>query len=496
MKFKVKDVDIATGDTKIALVNEIDAAKMDVHSGDRIVVRRGKRSAVAVVNIGESSKVVKPGIIGLFEEVLDALNAENNDNVDVKLGKKPESLDFIRKKLDGRELNASEIKEIVKDIVSDSLTYIELTSYVVANYARGMSRREILDLTKAMVDTGVKINPHRRPVADLHSIGGIPGNRITMVVVPIVAAAGVVFPKTSSRAITSPSGTADTMEVLAPVVAGKKRLAKILKDVGAFMVWGGAINLAPADDKIIKVEHPLQIDAEGQMLASIIAKKASVGSTHLLLELPIGKHAKLKTRKDANHLKNQFEFLCKKLNIKLEIVFARGELPIGRGIGPVLEARDVLWVLQNDECGPKDLRNKSIDYSGKLLELVGKAKKGKGNAMAKKLLDSGAAYRKMIEIIQAQGGKVVAPGQLKPARFSHDVRAGSSGRVSKISIHHIARMARMAGSPRDAGAGVYIHKMMGEKVKKGDLLYTVYAEGINSLKDALRECNGSCIIIN
>ena len=495
MKFKVKDVDIATGDTKIVLLNQIDAEKMDIHHSDRVVITKGKRKTVAVVDIGESSKAVKPGSIGLFEEVLDALNAKNNDTVDIKLGKKPKSIDFIKKKLEGKELTAGEIKEIVSDIVNDSLTYIELTSYVTANYAEGMSKREIYDLTKAMVDTGVKIKPPRKPVADIHSIGGVPGNRVTMVVVPIVAAAGVMFPKTSSRAITSPSGTADTMEVLAPVVENKRTLEKILKEVGAFIVWGGAINLAPADDKIIKIEHPLQIDAEGQMLASIMAKKSSVGSTHLLMELPIGPHAKLKTKREAIHLKKQFEFLCRKLKIKIMTIFARGEVPIGRGIGPVLEARDVLWVLQNDECGPRDLREKSLDYSGKLLELVGKAEKGKGYKMAKKLLESGAAYKKMIEIIEAQGGKVITPGQLKPARFCKDIFAKSSGKVASINIHAIAKMARMAGCPRDARAGVYLHKMVGESVKKGERIYTVYAEGINSLKEAVKECNGDCVVI-
>jgi len=290
MKLIVKDMDIATGGVHVVILNQNDAALLDLHHMDRLLVKKGSKSTTAVLDIAESEKAVPQGKIGLFEEVLASLHAKQNDRVTISLEKKPESVGLIRKKMDGHELNYDEMLQIVQDITNDKLTYIELTSFVTASYTRGMSLNEVAHLTKAMMRTGsmLKLEKHPScPIVDLHSIGGVPGNRTTMIVVPIVAAAGLFFPKTSSRAITSPSGTADTMEVLCDVTIPLPKLKKILMRVGGFIVWGGAINLAPADDKIIRVEYPLEIDAEGQMLASIMAKKASVSATHVLIEIPV-----------------------------------------------------------------------------------------------------------------------------------------------------------------------------------------------------------------
>jgi AMP phosphorylase len=317
MRLTVKDMDIATGGVQVVILNQDDARDFDLHHEDRLLVRKGRKETTAILDIAESPKAVPRGRIGIFEEVLDALNAKEGDEVEFTLGDKPKSLACIKKKLDGAQLTAAEIKQIVTDITENRLSDVELTSYVTANYANGMSMREIVDLTKAMAATGDRIRPKAKIVADLHCIGGVPGNRTTMIVVPILVAAGLTVPKTASRAITSPAGTADTMEVLASVAIDKKRLERILDEVGGFIVWGGAVNLAPADDKIIRVEHPLSIDAEGQMLASIMAKKAVVGATHLLMDLPVGPGSKLPNRAEALHLHRHFDDLGKILGIKM-----------------------------------------------------------------------------------------------------------------------------------------------------------------------------------
>jgi len=326
-------------------------------------------------------------------------------------------------------------------------------------------------MTRAMVETGEKIK-FKRVTLDKHCIGGVPGNRTTMIVIPIIAAAGFTIPKTSSRAITSPAGTADTMECLAKVELTEKKIKSVVQKTGACIVHGGSMNLAPADDKIIEVEHPLSIDAEGQLLASVMAKKNSVSANHVLIDIPMGKSTKANTWKKAKHLKKMFELIGKRLGMNIRVITTDGSHPIGNGIGPLLEAEDVMAVLRNDFLAPHDLRKKAVSMAGILLEMVGKCRKGKGHNLAMELLDSGAAYKKMQDIIKAQGI------QKKPSLGEHKyyVKAKRLGRIREIDTEVIAKIARIAGAPEDKGSGMYIDKRVHDIVKKGELLYTIFAE--------------------
>ncbi|MEM4264051.1 MAG: thymidine phosphorylase, partial [Candidatus Woesearchaeota archaeon] len=368
-------------------------------------------------------------------------------------------------------------------IVEDNLTSIELTAYIDANYIHGMTIKEIIDSTKAMVETGSKIEINKKTVVDVHGIGGVPGNRTTPIIVAILAAAGLTIPKTSSRAITSPSGTADTMDIFCDVALPIPKLKKILKKTGAFLAWGGAeqINLAPADDKIIKVEHPLEIDAEGQMLASIMAKKASVCATHLLLEMSVGKHAKLKTKKQARAIGKKFRILGNELGIKIAFYIADGSQPIGNGIGPALEAKDVLLVLLNDPTAPKDLKTKSLKMAAMLLEFTNRAKKRQGLKIAKKILESGNAYSKFMEIIKAQGGREITPNQIPLGKFTRSFKATRTGTITEIDNKITTKICRLAGAPDDHGSGLYFYKKKGDRVNIGDKLFTIYSQNEEEL---------------
>ncbi len=489
MELVVKDMDIATGDVQVIILNETDAVEMDFHPMDRVFVSKGKKSAVAILDVAETKKAVPQGSVGLFEEVLSAVNAKNGDKVSILPAPKPESLAYIRKKLDGIHLSPKELFSIAKDIVENRLSDVELTAFVIASYSRGMSRKEVVALTRAMADTGDKLKFNKYPIVDVHSIGGVPGNRTTMIVVPILVAAGCIVPKTSSRAITSPAGTADAMEVLAPVNLPISRLKKIIDDVGGFIIWGGAVNLAPADDRIIRVEHPLSIDAEGQMLASIMAKKASVGATHLLIEIPVGKGSKVSTKKQARHLKRHFAELGHALKIRVKTIITDGSQPVGRGIGALLEARDVLWALKCNECAPQDLVKQSIFIAGILLEFSGKARKGEGTKMASRLLTTGAAYGAMCRIVEAQGGKMPSLESLKPAQKSFTLKAHKDGVIRSVSNQAVSKTARLAGAPVDKDAGIYIHKHCGERVRKGESVMTVYARSSHKLNYAVKMLN-------
>ncbi len=488
MKFRVKDMDIATGGLFVAILNQKDAHKLDLHSADRILVKHNSRSITCILDISESSKAVQEGKIGLFEEVLDKLHIKQGAAVDVKLTGKPESVKHIRDKLFGKELNSTEMYHITDDITHDRLTDIEKTYFVAASFTHGLSVKEIVGLTKAMVQTGKQLK-FSGVTLDKHSIGGVPGNRTTMVVIPIVAAAGYTIPKTSSRAITSPAGTADTMECLAKVELPEKKIRQIVKKTGACMVHGGSINLAPADDKIIDVEHPLSIDAEGQLLASVMAKKHSVGANHVLIDIPMGKSTKAGTMSEAKHLKKMFELIGRKLSMNVRVIITDGSHPIGKGIGPLLEAEDVMAVLRNDPLAPEDLKEKSLMMAGILLEMAKCCTMGEGRKLAQEMLESGKALKKMNEIIGAQGR------QKKPALGAHHypVKSSRSGKIVEIDNEVIAKIARVAGAPDDKGAGLYLTKKIHDKVHKGELLYTVYAESefkLGLAKEFLGKNNG------
>ncbi len=482
MKFKVKDMDIATGGVAVAILNIKDAQSLDLHSEDRIRLRLGKKEKVAVIDIAESAKAVPVGKIGFFEELLDALGAKNGDFVELSFEEKPESIKHIKKKLDGGTLNLEEIDHIVSDIVQNKITDVELTYFVSGVYTKGMTMKETVYLTRAMIKSGSVLEIKKRPVVELHSIGGVPGNRTTMIVVPILVAAGLTVPKTSSRAITSPSGTADTVEVLAPVSIPIARLKKIVDSVGGFMVWGGAVNLAPADDKIINIEHPLSIDPEPQLLASIMAKQGSVSASHVVIEIPIGPGSKIKDKKEAKRLEKQFEKIGRELHMKVKVVVTSGTEPVGRGIGPVLECRDVMWVLTNDPRGPSDLRERSIQLATTALKMVGKRNPRK---LALKLLKTGKAYQKFFEIVKAQGGKEVSWADLPIAKYSYDVIADRNGKVKTIINSMLTKIARLAGAPQDKSSGIYIYKHVGDNLIKGEKIFTIYAESEQKLQFAL-----------
>lgn len=484
VKFIVKDLDIGTGGALIAILNEEDAERLDFHSEDRLLVIKGKRKETAILDTTPSSHIVLPGTIGLMDELINKMGLRNGDVVELKHAKKPRSIQFIRNKLDGKSLTKEQIDEIISDISNNRLSEIEITYFVAGTYVRGLSMGEIAAMTKSMVKHGDTLYMTEKKIMDKHCIGGVAGNRTTMLIVPIVAAAGLTIPKTSSRAITSPAGTADVMEVLADVEVNLEMLRKIVKKTGGCIIWGGSLDLAPADDKIIHVEKPLSIDAEGQLLASVMAKKFSVCATHVLIDIPVGPEAKIKTEKKGKRLKMLFKRIGAMLGMEVRVILTEGLQPIGNGVGPALEARDILWVLMNNKQAPQDLRQKAVMMAGHILEMGGAAERGQGIAMAEELVNSGKAYGKMKEIIAAQGKRVDKPEKIRLGKHTYVVRAESAGTVLSINNKLISALARHCGCPKDKGAGLYIYKHINDRVRKGEPLYTLYAESKEKLTHA------------
>jgi putative thymidine phosphorylase len=489
MKFKVKDVDLSTGGTLIVILNSEDAKNLDLNGGDRVILKKNKREIITSVDITDSNKKIKNGQVGLFEEVLSALKVKRGEIISLNPTHTPASIEIIKRKLDGENLTEKEINIIVKDMVENDLTEMELAYFVSACYKNKLNQNEVVAFTKAILKNGKQIKFGKGIMADKHCLGGVPNNRTTMLITPIIASAGLKIAKSSSRSITSAAGTADTMEALSKIAFPIKKIKKIVKQANGCIIWGGAMELAGADNKLIRVRHPLRLDPEGLMLASILAKKASVGSTHVLIDIPIGKTAKISSKKIANNLKKKFMGLGKILGMKLQVIITDGSQPIGNGIGPNLEARDVLYILKRDKRAPQDLEKKSIMMANKLFRLT------KTKASAKEILNSKVAYLKMREIIKLQGGKPsIDPDKIEIGKYIYDVKATKSGKVSEMNNIQLTKIARIAGSPEDKKAGIYLYKHVKDKVKRGEKLYTIYSDSKDKLKYAILASKNSIVI--
>jgi len=365
------------------------------------------------------------------------------------------------------------------DVVERHLSDVELAAFVTALHIRGMSMDEAEAMTRAMVETGEVLKLGKGPILDKHSIGGIPGDKTTILIVPIIASAGFTIPKTSSRAITSPAGTADRVEVLCPVDLSLEEVREVIAKTNGCMVWGGVLNLAPADDLFIRVEYPLSIDP--LLLPSIMSKKKAVGSQYLTVDIPTGQGAKIKTIGEAHELADDFIELGRRLDIRVECASTFGEQPIGYAIGPALEAKEALCTLMGQEV--EDLKDKAASLAGILLEMAG-IEGGKVEAL--RIIRSGKAEEKLREIIEAQGGDPeVRPDDIEVGNRISEIYSDRDGRILWISNKAIAEVAKVAGAPKDKGAGILLKKKIGSSVKAGDVIFEIYAENNSKLESAI-----------
>lgn len=456
----------------------------------RIRISNKTTSIVASLNV-ISSDILLPNEIGLSEAAAKKLNISENESLYVSHLEPIESLSHVRAKIYNKKLNYNAYHEIIKDIVDGDYSNIHLSAFITACAGDRMDMNEISDLTKAMIASGKQLKWNRDIVVDKHCIGGLPGNRTTPIVVAIVTAFGLTMPKTSSRAITSPAGTADTMEVFTNVTLSADEIRAVVEKEGGCIVWGGTAQLSPADDILIKIEKALDIDSEGQLIASVLSKKAAAGSTHVVIDIPVGETAKVRSIEMAQKLKTHLETVGDTVGLIVKVIITDGTQPVGRGIGPTLEAMDILSVLKNEENAPNDLKERAVLLAGELLELSGKVESGAGIQTAKQLLESGKAYEKFIAICNAQGRftqPVVAP-------YKVDIKAEKSGILQRIDNRKIAKLAKLSGAPQSKSAGILLNAHLGEIVEENQLLYTLFAESQGELHYALEYKNNHNDII-
>ena len=472
-QLKVRRLHLDTGrENLIVISRRSKALRPEVFRGfSRVELRRGSKVLLATLLITDDDTSVGPDEVGLAEPAFRRFGEPVGALVEVMPAVRPQSLDAVRAKIQGRVLNDSEISAIIDDLSHYRYSDMEIAAFLIGS-ASFMTSGELLALSHAMAQAGTQLTWDTPIVVDKHCIGGIPGNQTSMIVVPIVAAHGLTIPKTSSRAITSPAGTADTMEVLARVDLSVEEMKQVVTGCHGCLVWGGHVNLSPADDILISVERPLSLDTREQMVASIMSKKIAAGATHLLIDLPVGPAAKLTTAAEAMRLRKLFEFVGDHFGISVEVITTDGRQPIGNGIGPVLEAQDVMAVLGNDATAPADLREKSLRLAAHLLEYDPELRGGTGYARARELLESGAALKQMHKIMEAQGPSTC---RTDLGTLTADVVAERDGFIEAIDCLQMNRLARTAGAPLDKGAGIKVFKKIGDRVEKGEPLYRIYA---------------------
>ena len=444
-----------------------------------LLVANGREVMATLYQIGDD--MLREGQAGLSEAAWERLGVSEGDPIIVRHPPALASVSSMRRRIYGRRIDAGEMETIVGDIAAGRYSDVHLAAFVTACSALPLDLDEVIHLTRAMVRAGQRLEWPAAVVIDKHSVGGLPGNRTTPIVVAILAAHGLVVPKTSSRAITSPAGTADVMETLTNVALDLAAMRKVVERENGCMVWGGAVDLSPADDLLIRVERVLDIDTQGQMVASVLSKKIAAGSTHVVIDIPVGPTAKVRSDEDAEALSAMLLAVGSACGLQLRCVVTDGAQPVGRGIGPALEAHDVLAVLQGVASAPADLRRRACLLAGAALELAGSAQAETGVAVAQATLADGRAWAKFQRICEAQGGLREPPR----SSVSRPIAAQHAGRLVAINNRTLARLAKLAGAPDDKAAGVELHVRLGDEVSAGEPLLTVHSEAAGELAYAL-----------
>jgi putative thymidine phosphorylase len=471
-------------------LNRFTADQYGIKEGDLLDVYFVGHETGAVAILTDT--IVDDGYIGIPSAIWSSYPVSELDRVAVEVQGQAKSVKSIRKKILGGKLNYDEIKEIMYDIAKRRLNPIEMTYFASSSYNPGFDDEEMYHLAKAMADTGIVLDFSSlgKMVVDKHSIGGLPSKGVTPVLVSLMAALGYIIPNTSTRAITAPAGTTDVLETMMPVALSEEQIKRVVAETNGCLVWGGGLDLAPADDILIQIEKPLHIESYDKFVVSIIAKKIAAGCNHVLIDLPYGETAKV-PQEDVPKVASAFEDLFKKFGIKVFVYKRQAKGPDGNGIGPNLEARDILWILERDKRRPIGLENLALDMAARLIALTGKYTYEGAHEILRETLESGAAYKKFWQIAKAQGAlKTMKGEELVPGQFAHDITATKAGIVSLFHNQQIVQITRALGAPYAKGAGIYLQKQLGDRVAVGDVLATIYADSSNRLELALKNLDG------
>jgi thymidine phosphorylase len=437
----------------------------------QVLVRAGNREVTAILFQG-AEEWLERDEIGLSDAAWTLLQGREGEPVSISHVHPLRSMQWVRGRIYGQPITAEAFAEIITDVVAGRYSDVQLSAFVSAGASLPFSDDETVWLTGAMADAGEQLSWHAGAIVDKHSVGGLPGNRTSPIVVAIAAACGLVIPKTSSRAITSPAGTADAMETVTKVDLGPTEMRRVVEKEGGCLAWGGALNLSPADDIFIGVERQLDVDPEGQLIASVLSKKIAAGATRVVLDVPVGPTAKVRSAAAAERLTARLAAVGARFGLEVRCLISDGTQPVGRAVGPALEMMDVLAVLRREAGAPRDLEERALTLASAVIELGAGCDAGEAAALARRTLDSGDAWSKFERICLAQGGFRLPPR----AKLERIFEAPRSGRITSMNNRAIAQIAKLAGAPDVPAAGLRLHARVGDNIEKGAPLMTLYAE--------------------
>ncbi len=486
LELKIKVLDIYAN-YPIAILHPNTAFHLGAQNLDRIEIKQEELHTVFVIDT--SHTYVDENTIGIFKDSAKDFNLKDGNVVSINLLNPPPAIKFIMDKVKNKTLSEDQIIEIVNEIDKNSLSEIELSAFVTGVFINELNLEETKHLCNALVNIGDRLDFKEKIILDKHSIGGING-RVSMILTPIIASLGYKIPKTASRSITSSAGTADSMEVLAPVTFDINEIKKIINETNGVIAWEGKFDLCPVDNKLIDIEHALGINPEGIMIASILSKKKSIGSTHLVIDIPVGRDVKIKNKDDGERLAKKFITISSFLGINTKVILTDGDKPCGKYFGPSLEAKNVLEVLENKY--QDNVLEKSCLLAGELLELVGKAKEGEGYKLAKEEVLSGRALLKFQEIIKAQGGTIFKSEDVPKAKFIEKINSPISGKIDNFDLSKITLIAKLLGCPKDITSGIVLLCDVGDEVKENEPILEFHAkteEKMNRAKNYFKENN-------
>ena len=477
---------------KVRILNNIDTRSEVVFLSSEDIDPRDAQTELSQLILDHKKKLVHvirtdtmvKGEIGIPKILAERLGLKDGQTIAIKPRNRPISYPLIMKKYEKQPWSGEDLRTIIDDMYQGNVTDLEYAAFTLAMQYESLGIDETEQLTRAFTLHSETI-AFDEPVYDKHSIGGIPGNKVSLLIVPIIAAAGLLIPKTSSRAITSPSGTADTMEVLCDINFSAQEIMEIAPKTRGMLVWGGQLNLAPVDSEIIRrVERPLSLDPESVIIASILSKKLSTGVKHMVLDMPTGSETKMATRTESAGLSHLFVEIGRRVGIEVECAITYADQPVGHAIGPALEAREAVSTLMGN--GPRSVLEKSTELSGILFEMAGLAQRGRGADMADEIVKSGKAIKKFWEIVEAQGGTPeIKIEDIEVGQYSSPIIAQEDGYISHISNSQVKIIASALGCPSDKKSGMIIHRKAGEFVNKGEVIIELFSSRENALDAGL-----------
>lgn len=483
LQSEVKKFSVEIDNKKICLIHVANpVARLLLAGSIRVTLSFEGKCVTAELGWTSDEKIATENQCALSGGAISTLGLKKGDVAHIRRSPNPKSRSILQKKISGAELTYSEMEALFSDLVSGRYSQSEIAGFLVAA-STNLSMDEIIALTHVRAQFEFRQTWGDNIVVDKHSMGGIPGNRITPIVIPIIAAFGLKIPKTSSRAITSAAGTADMMEVLARIDLSPEEMKHVVEQANACIVWNGRLTHTLIDEVMNKINCQLGLSSALLDVTSIMSKKLAAGSSHVLIDMPVGPRAKTKSRSEAIALKVLFENAGNGVGLNTRVSISDGTKPIGHGVGPILETLDVFAVLSNAQEAPMDLRSKSIDYAAQILEWVGAVPERHGKSIAEDLITSGKAMEKLLEIADLQGRQ--NPHALQPGKFSHVICAERSGIINSINIQGISETARSAGAPSDKAAGVVVLADVGQDVVANDPLVKLHSSSSLGLEKAI-----------